>query len=540
MQGFFKRQWKRFSALSRRTKTIVVIVLIVLIAALLVVLRGNHSASSSNALPTVTLESISDIGGNTNGVSVLGTVQSVSEADISAQSGGTVESIHTTLGATVPAGFVIANLDSSSASAAVLQAQGGYDAALAAAKAVTLQAQNTTASLPVAQTTVRNTYLSSYTTAQSTLTTQVDQLFGANGPLGPELLINPLTTGNTLPEERRSIQEVMATWQGTLATANTTDPLTLLTTAQSNLNTISVFLTALSNLASTQGSAATPAQLSAVASAQASINGLIASVSSAGTAYAAAETAAAVSQTQTSNSTGQEVTSAQANVEEALGGLRAAQAAYEKTVVRAPIEGTVNYLPIHVGDNVTQNQHVATVARNNALEVVMQLSEGDRDRIAVGDTLTIENTYKGVVTTIAPALDPTTQQIEVDIAVNDGDGANLVNGQSVQVALPSLTASDSSIASSTPNALRATASSSASTIELPLAAVKLQPNERDVFTVDSTGHLVAHIVTIGQVIGDRIQILTALDPSLDIVLDARGLSAGDAVLIASSTPTSGS
>jgi multidrug efflux pump subunit AcrA (membrane-fusion protein) len=190
------------------------------------------------------------------------------------------------------------------------------------------------------------------------------------------------------------------------------------------------------------------------------------------------------------------------------------------------------------------NQHVATVAHNDALKVVTYLSQDQRNRITVGDTLNIigadasgnPTTYQGVVTIIAPALDPTTQQIEVDIAVNAGQV--LLNGQSVQVELPSINAAASAgsatiSAGSTTSA--STTSSTTPSIEVPLTAVKLLPNERDLFTVDSTGHLVAHAVDIGDVIGNNIQILTPLDPSLMVVTDARGLSAGDAVTVASST-----
>jgi multidrug efflux pump subunit AcrA (membrane-fusion protein) len=535
----FARFWHIVAALSRRTQIIIVAVLLVVVGGIVVLAHGKSKTTADTALPTVTLESIGSFGDNANGVDALGTVQSLSEADLEAQSSGIAESVNTTLGATVPAGFVIATLDSSAASAAVLQAQGAYDAAVAAEQATNLQANNSTGSFAEEQTSVRTTYQTAYTSAESALEDNVGVFFGSNGPLGPELLINPLTTGNTLPIERRSLDTLMSTWQASLATENTTDPLTLLSTAESNLTTISTFLTSLATLANTQGSAATPAQLASLAAAQSTINGLLATISSTRTAYNTAATANAVGQTQASDSDTSGVTSSEATVEEALGGLRAAQAAYEKTVIRAPIAGTINYLQIHVGDNISVNQHVATVARNNALEVVLQLSQDDANRLAVGDTLTINGTDKGIVTTIAPALNPTTEQIEVDVAVNDVNGASptdLVNGQSVQVTLPAL-AADASVDANSTTSTSENTSSTTSAVELPLTAVKLLPNERDVFTVDSTGHIIAHQVTIGDVIGDRIQILTPLPPDLEIVTDARGLSAGDAVLVSTSTAT---
>ena len=532
--AFFTRLWRGFLSFSRRTQIILVVIVLIIVGGLAVWARSGSNASTATAEPTVTLQSVDSFGDNSNGVDVLGTVQSVSEADLLAQSGGTVEAVNTKLGASVPAGFVIASLDSAAASASVLQAQGAYDAALAAEKATSLQSQNSTVSLATAQTSVRTGYQSAYVSLGSVLSNDVSALFGPETPVGPQLLINPLTTNDMFPRERASIAVLMNNWQTSLATANTADPLTLLANEQSNLTTVSTFLSDLATLASTQGSGATTIQLASLAAAQSTVSGLLASVTTAQTSYNASVTAAAVGQTQSgASNTG--VTSSQASVEVALGGLRAAQAAYEKTIVRAPIAGTINYLPITVGDFVTPNQHVATVAQNNALEVLMELSQNDADRLAVGDTVTIEGTYKGIVTTISPALNPTTAQIEVDVAVNNG--ADLVNGQSVQVALPALPTSSAAALATTTSG---TTASTTPNIEVPLTAVKLLPNERDIFTVDSTGHLVAHPVQIGQVIGDLIQITSPLASNLEIVTDARGLSAGDAVMIASSTAISAS
>ena len=536
--SFVQSSWKRFSASSRRTKIISGVVAVLVLLILVVVLRGGSGAQSGTTLPTVSVASIQSFGGTGSGVSVLGTVQSVSEADILAQTSGTVRSIHTQLGASVPAGFVIANLDSAAASASVLQAQGGYDAALAAEKSITLQSQDSSGSFAEAQTSVRNLYQSTYSNLDSTLTGQVDAFFGAASPVGPSLVISSLTTGESLPRERQAIKDMMTAWRGTLPSVSSTDPLALLTTMQMNLAKVSTLLTDLGTLANDRNSGTSAAQIASLTAARATVSGLIASVSAARDAYNAKQTAAAVGSVQSSQSS-VDVSSAQATVEQALGGLRSAQAAYEKTVIRAPIAGTINFLSIHIGDFVNTNDHVSTVARNNALEVVLYLSQNDRNRVAVGDTVTIEGSYKGVVTSISPALDPSTKQIEVHIAVNDSN-ATLVNGQSVQVTLPPLpTSAAVATGKASGTSIVTGTTTPAVSIQLPLAAVKLLPNERDVFTVDASGHLVAHKVDIGDVTGDRIQILTLLDPTLLIVTDARGFSAGDAVLVASSSATGG-
>ena len=55
---------------------------------------------------------------------------------------------------------------------------------------------------------------------------------------------------------------------------------------------------------------------------------------------------------------------------------------------------------------------------------------------------------------------------------------------------------------------------------------------RIVFSVGEDGRLVAHHVEIGEVRGDRLEILSPLPLDLRIVTDARGLSEGELVNVA--------
>jgi multidrug efflux pump subunit AcrA (membrane-fusion protein) len=173
----------------------------------------------------------------------------------------------------------------------------------------------------------------------------------------------------------------------------------------------------------------------------------------------------------------------------------------------------VNFLTLHVGDYVAPLTHVATVAQNGALEIVAYVSEDNRDLLVVGSKVKVEDEFDGIITSISPALDPVTKQIEVHVAVT---GANeLVNGQSVRIALS--------------NAVATPAVAATGPILLPLTALKLTPSSRVVFSVGEDGRLVSHPVEIGDVHGDRIEVLTQLPGDLRIVTDARGLSEGQKV-----------
>jgi len=498
--------WRRYRGLSKRWQVAIAVLLAVLLVALFMLLGGSKPQSATNSLRTVTLESVGALSGNGSSVSVIGTVRSVSEAQVLAQSGGTVRRVHTQIGSRVPAGFVIAELENASERAVVLQAQGAYEAALASRSITLLQADNTSASLSETERSVRNTYRSVYTTVDNALENYVDPLMSGVDRVS--------TVGADLTEQRAEIRNLMNQWRYSLERAESESPEVLLARAEEASRAVTEFLGELARAVNSNNSDATATQRSGVATARTSIDSVLATLSTQRDALRAAQTAADVADRQTT-STDSRTAGADASVKQALGSLRLAQANLEKTIVRAPIAGTVNFLPIRVGDYATSFQHVATVANNGSLEVVAYVSEGDRELISVGEKVTVEDDHQGVITSIAPALDPTTKRIEVRIAVTGGEG--LVNGQSVRIAFRNVVASEAP---------------TQGPVLLPLAAVKLRTDDRVVYTVDDAGRLVAVQVEIGEVRGDRIEILSPLPLEVRIVTDARGLAEGQQVNVA--------
>lgn len=490
--------WKKYRGLKNWQQ------IVIGIAAAVVLIGGTsllHSLGKTQAAEdtyrTVMLETVGSLSGGAEGGSVIGSVRSVAEADILAESAGTVRVVRTTLGSTVAGGAVLAELENAAQRAAVLQAEGAYDAAVAARRAVS--PTDTTVS-------VRNAYQAAFTALDYAIETQIDSFYGDPTPYGPRFLITDTRHDQSyFPQLRNALTRSMTTWRTNLNTANTTDPEQLLNEAESVTAQINTLLVEIAASANRTDSQATATQLGNLASARATV------AQQAALLAAARETYRGKSVSTTA--------SVDASVKQALGVLRGAQAQLEKTIIRAPIAGTVNFLPIRVGDYVTAYQHVATVAQNGSLEVVAYVSETEREQLAAGAKVLIDGLYEGVVTRIAPALDPQTRQIEVHIAVT-GQAEKLVNGQSVRVALPGASAKS-------PDA--------AGPIMLPLAAVKLRAEDRVVFTVDESGRIVAHLVTIGDVHGDRIEVLSGITTDMRIVTDARGLSEGEKVTVGSST-----
>jgi multidrug efflux pump subunit AcrA (membrane-fusion protein) len=425
---------------------------------------------------------------------VIGTVRSRSEAEILSEAGGTVTAVHTSLGASVPAGFVIASLENSTEAAAVLQAEGAYDAAVASRASV---------SPTDAAATARNAFVSEFSALDTAVTSDLDALFGSPTPYGPSVkLASTQTDRNQLSEERDALDTSLARWRADLPNVDSTDPVTLLDEAEPIAGQAQTLAEELARSANASGSGATADQLSAIASARTSINGVVSALASARAAWR-------------SSSTGS-TASVDAGVKAAQGTLALAKANYEKTIVRAPIAGTVNFLPIRVGDYVTNLEHVATVAQNGALEIVLYVSEDVRATLSAGTKVTVDGSQEGVVTEIAPALDPVTKQIEVHVALDSAD-TSLVNGQSVRVGLP----------------VTGTASTTASgPLLLPLSSVKLSAGKQVVFTLGEDSRLIALPVEVGEVRGDKIEVTTAVPADTRIVEDARGLSEGEQVAVA--------
>jgi RND family efflux transporter MFP subunit len=485
----------------RRTRKVKLGILFLIGAVLigLVIFAGmNTPEEGARTLPAVKLKKIEEFSEAGGGASVFGTVRSVSEATILAETSGAVKSVRTTLGASVPAGFIIAELENASERASVLSAEGAYEAALAARAS----AESTTGD------SVGNAYRSAFIALETTIENDIDLFFGNPTAYGPRLLI---TSGGdyyrTLPNLRRDLDTKMDAWRKNLELGALPPP-QMLAEAERITGETSSLLLQLAQAANDKDSGAYASQLLSLASARASVDALLTSLSNVRNAYEA---------DQTKDTT---ISASDAGVKQALGALRLAQANLEKTLIRAPIAGTVNYLPIRTGDFVTAFTHVATVARNGSLEIIANVSEENRPLLVVGQTLMVDTDTRAVITSIAPALNPDTKQIEIRLAVEEGDAeSTLLNGASVSIRLPA-----------------AANVSGTDTRLLPLTAVKLLPDARVIFTLDAESRLAALPVQTGNVRGDSIEILSPIDASLSIVIDARGRFDGERVRVIEQTP----
>ncbi len=480
------------NSFSRRNKIIAAVLAAVLLVILFHIGKGASAPEAAHSQTHVVLASVASLAGAGGPLPVVGRVTSVSQASISALSGGEITSLPYKLGDRVAAGSVIASFENSSQRAAVLQAQGQYDAAVASKVSVS----------PIdVRTSAINAYRTAFNTLDTTLKSDVDTFFGGRTPYGPLLLLDD-SRDNRLGKislEREAIDDEMDTYRTKLAQASSADPAQNLDYASALTQRVIDMLNQLAVAANRPDANATATQIAALASARDDMAALAATLASEKESYRAGTVTT--------------TTSTDASVTIALGGLRAAQAALEKTYVRAPISGTIVSLPVNRGDFISAGTMVAIISNPGALQVEAYVTSADAKTLSVGGTATIDKTVPGTIVFIAPALDPLTGKIQVKVSPTGGQGS-LTDGSTVAVALERISATKAA----------------SSAISIPIAAAKMTPQGAVAFTVASST-LVAHPLTLGAIQGGQVEVREGISLDMDIVADARGLSEGQVVVV---------
>lgn len=485
----------------------------------------------------VTLSSVSDLSANTSSISLLGTVTSVNEATIRAETGGELRVVYKKLGDYVVAGQIIGEFENAAERAAVTAAEGGYEQAKAARDIARINKGSSDTSLSDTKTSALNTITSTYNTMDDVIRVKSNPLFSNPDNAQAELLLTVPDQALTikLKNERIALEHTLISRAARNATLTTNgDLITELNTLEGETQQVKTYLDDLAlalSKALPSGSfsqASLDGSKASIAAARSQVSGALSSIVGARIALNGSLTSSAIATTNYSSGTanGAASASSDAQVKSALGGYQAALARLENTIVRSPLSGTLNSLSVKTGDYVSPYTEIGVVSNNGALEIVAYGTEEDMRQLTIGAKVSIEDKASGIVTKVAQAIDPRTKKIEVRIAITKGS-QSLVNGESTRVNIARPLAAVQSAKTVVP-----------SKIEIPIAALKITPQGSFVFTVDEStttpneGTLVSHKVTEGALLGDKIQILEGVTPSMQLVTDVRGLQAGKTVTIA--------
>ncbi len=470
-------------------------------------------AAIEPVLPQVTLTTASEVA-NGQSVSLVGNVRALTEATVTAERGGRVTGVNVTLGQTIGAGQVIATLENAAERASVLQAEGAYEAALAASSQSGIGVEEARTSLRNAQNGAVSNVRSAYNTVNGTLLNSIDPFFSnPNGSI-PGLKLNGRGNTDTLNRERVAYQTSLPAWQQRTSSLTTDGNLEAeIQNAKQEVDKMIVLVDIFITLFNDQsnGGAYTEAELqnfsTSFTSIRSNLIGTKSSLDSSLTSIQGAQDAIRRAEVAASGGT---TSAADAQIKQALGSLRAAQANLSKTILRSPIAGTVNTLDVRTGDFINGSQAVALVANNNALEIITFIGENEQSLLAIGDQVQINGNYPGVVTQISPAIDPVTRKIEVRIGAETSE---LTNGDTVRITKEAST-------TTTDTAIR-----------VPLTAVKFEAEDGYILIVTDESKLAQVPVSLGPVRDSLIEITNGLLATDEFVVDARGLNAGDDVTV---------
>ncbi len=515
----FSLNYREIKWRSPKTWVAIAIILGALYAFYSVVFSGTATETPTiESTRSVQVASVSELMGGGGSLSMVAEIRSVSEAKISPEMGGRIVRVQATLGSRVSAGQVLAEIENASQRAAVLQAEGAFDAA----KAMLAKVQGGTrdeqlsileSSLDSERGTAVSTLLSAYGTIDSAVEDTADQMFTGVEIGQIEFIVNTSSQQRelSLAAQRSAMSSILTRQSISAGSISKSSNLQMeLAAVEKELRDARTFMdTILSALSEsipsdTIGAAEITAFKGGATAARASITGALSSVTSMQNRLEIAEKnlEQGVSGAQT-----EDVAGAEASVKQAQGVYNAALANLEKTILRSPISGTLNNFTIKLGDTVAPSQQVAIVSNNAALEAVMFVTEEDRNRIKVGQSVALEGGVTGTITRIAPALDPVTRRIEVKMGLPAD--ATLTNGQSVRATIQK----DENIETVT------------GPLSIPLTALRMTSDRTTVFTVQD-GRLVSVEVVIGKLSGDSVQITSGLALETEIVVDARGLKEG--------------
>jgi RND family efflux transporter MFP subunit len=171
-----------------------------------------------------------------------------------------------------------------------------------------------------------------------------------------------------------------------------------------------------------------------------------------------------------------------------------ARKALADTVVKAPFAGVVGQRLVSAGDYVTRGTKVASVLRTSPLRVQLTVPEQFSAEVAVGRPVSFEvdaspgQTFTGQVRYVSPALEANSRTLVVE-AVVPNDSGTLRPGAFATARIEQ--------ASRSPGVM------------VPAAAVRTVTGTSRVFVV-SADRVEERIVTVGQQVGDLVEITTGL------------------------------
>jgi RND family efflux transporter MFP subunit len=517
---------------------VVAVVLVSVISVRTAANRRGEVASATESVPQVTLLKVSEFRKDRVTVTADGTVEALDQAELRGQISAPVARIFAGIGDKVGRGQALVALENADLVAQRNQAFAGVHAQEARLQEMKKGARDEILSIKMTQIekakkdiadAYRNAALTlndTYAKGDQVVRTMLDPLFVDDETEFPRLSFQVSASHSTyeIEQARRANRDLLDQWKEELATLQAPVSTLLydhaLEQAKLHLQQIqnltdlsmeavveNIFLPSATVGGYTASIAGARASLNA---ASASLNGQAQTIAGLKVALELAEKDYALSAT---GATAEQIAAQKAMVEQAQASVAAVQAMLAKTSIRAPFAGTVASLPVHTGELVNPGQLVVSVVNNKGLRVRSYISEKDLPFLAEDAEVFVGRTTLGKVVRISPSIEPNTKKVEVIIAVENPDASGFIVGQSVKVniAVKRVTEEAGYL--------------------LPLQAVEVKDDTASVFMVNSEDRLQEVPVTLGEVVGQMVEVKEGLEDEMEIVSPVYDLKEGEKVIV---------
>lgn len=274
---------------------------------------------------------------------------------VRSQSGGRVDKV-VKVGDVVAAGATVAQVENSAQRAALIQAEGAYDAAVASAGG------NVTSQATAKQDAVRTWNNETLGSAQ-VIYNSIDAnfLLSRSSTITGFRGLESFGAAESFNQRRTAIEEILKSWEQSAATVSEANISDKLDSLARDLSVIGSFIDDLAALVPRQNidlnytDADRQADTSRLAGARSSITESQRKIDSARTAIL--------------NTSGSNAAFSNAQVKQALGVLESARSAYAKTIIKTPVAGTVTAVSITVGDIINIGSDVVFVSGDASSDV---------------------------------------------------------------------------------------------------------------------------------------------------------------------------
>jgi RND family efflux transporter MFP subunit len=505
-----------FSFIKRHSFWIILIALIVLLGAFGASRNAKKSSTkpSGNIIPRVALVSASGFQKNRAFVTSNGIVESLEQADLRSQVSAPVQRVSAVIGAKVRRGQVLVTLQNSDVAAQVAQASAAVNAAQArldemvrgartedvkiaearvsdAEESLENTKRQQDTAVANAQSAMLNAGLAAtiYQGNTSSATATVSGTY--NSTQEGQYNIEIILTGGGLVVEYRGLENGSAGFIRNAPIAIGNRGL-FITFGAGTLNGGEKWVIEVPNKQSASYLTYANAYQSSLAARQ--------------TAISAAENAVVSAKNQLNlllaGTSNEQIRAQQAALQQARANLAAASAQLDKTVIRSPIDGVVSVVNVKFGDLVTPGQAIVSVVNKSGMQIKSFISSDDLGDIQEGAEVDINETIKGVVHRISPSINPSTKSVEVSIAVSDPANSGLTIGQSASAKI---------------HTKNVDASGDVAYL-IPFQAVKIgDGGKASVFVVDQESMVQEVSVTIGNIVGEHVEVKSGLNNDMKLI-----------------------